>query len=90
MGSLRRKAGKIWYVTLTERLTGIAGFEECARETVSVARDLFPEDTSIATKVAQAWTDVGVLNSAPATAVFESKSAIHSWAAVRIAGRSRT
>ncbi len=63
------KTGKIWYVTLTERLTGNADFAKCATETVSVARDLFPEDSSIAAKVAQAWTDVGVLEEAPSTAV---------------------
>jgi len=55
------KAGKIWYVTLTKRLTGNADFAKCATETVSVARDLFPEDPSIAAKVAKAWADVGVL-----------------------------
>jgi Zn-dependent metalloprotease len=55
------KTGKIWYVTLTERLTANADFAKCATETVSVARDLFPEDPSIAQKVAKAWTDVGVL-----------------------------
>jgi Zn-dependent metalloprotease len=60
-GKSWEKAGKIWYVTLTERLTGNDGFEKCARETVSVARDLFPGDPSIAEKVAKAWTDVGVL-----------------------------
>jgi Zn-dependent metalloprotease len=69
-GKSWEKAGKIWYVTLTQRLTGTAGFEECARETVSVARDLFPEDPSIATKIAQAWTDVGVLEQAPQEAAF--------------------
>ena len=61
------KTGKIWYVTLTERLTGNAGFAKCATETVSVARDLFPEDSSIAAKVAKAWADVGVLEEAPST-----------------------
>jgi Zn-dependent metalloprotease len=55
------KTGKIWYVTLTERLTGNDGFEKCARETVSVARDLFPADSSIAAKVAKGWAEVGVL-----------------------------
>ena len=55
--------GRIWYVTLTERLTSSADFEKCARETLSVARDLFPNDPSIATRVAQAWMDVGVLDS---------------------------
>jgi Zn-dependent metalloprotease len=68
-GNSWEKAGKIWYVTLTERLTGTADFAKCATETVSVARDLFPEDSSIAAKVAKAWTDVGVLEEAPTTAL---------------------
>ncbi|MGH6858572.1 MAG: M4 family metallopeptidase [Methylocella sp.] len=63
------KTGKIWYVTLTERLTGNADFAKCAAETVSVARDLFPEDSSIAAKVAKAWADAGVLEEAPTTAL---------------------
>ena len=68
-GNSWEKAGKIWYVTLTERLTGNADFAKCAAETVSVARDLFPEDSSIAAKVAKAWADVGVLEEAPSTAL---------------------
>jgi Zn-dependent metalloprotease len=58
--------GKVWYVTLTERLTANADFNKCANETVSVARDLYPQDTSIADLVAKAWADVGVLSGAPA------------------------
>jgi Zn-dependent metalloprotease len=69
-GKSWEKTGRIWYATLTQRLTGNAGFEQCARETVSVARDLFPEDPSIATKVAQAWVDVGVLEATPSMAAF--------------------
>lgn len=68
-GNSWEKTGKIWYVTLTQRLTADAGFAKCATETVSVARDLFPEDPAIASKVAQAWTDVGVLEVAPASAL---------------------
>jgi Zn-dependent metalloprotease len=68
-GNSWEKAGKIWYVTLTERLTGTADFAKCATETVSVARDLFPEDSSIAAKVAKAWADVGVLEEAPSAAL---------------------
>ena len=60
--------GRIWYVTLTERLTAQADFLKCANETVSVARDLYPQDASIANRVAKAWADVGVL-SAPDAAV---------------------
>ncbi len=58
--------GKIWYVTLTERLTSTADFRKCAEETVSVARDLYPNDISIAQKVANAWVSVGVLDAVPA------------------------
>jgi Zn-dependent metalloprotease len=69
-------AGKIWYHTLTERLTGNADFAKCATETVSVARDLFPQDASIAANVAKAWVDVGVLEEAsPATALANVSSA---------------
>ena len=68
-GNSWEKAGKIWYVTLTQRLTADGDFAKCATETVSVARDLFPEDPGIAAKVAQAWTDVGVLQVAPASAL---------------------
>jgi hypothetical protein len=53
---------------LTERLTAQADFLKCANETVSVARDLYPQDASIANRVAKAWADVGVL-SAPDAAV---------------------
>jgi subtilisin len=59
-GHAWEKAGKVWYVTLTERLTAASDFQKCAIETVSVARDLFPNDPSIAQKIAQAWFDVGI------------------------------
>jgi Zn-dependent metalloprotease len=67
-GNSWEKTGKIWYVTLTQRLTGTADFAKCATETISVARDLFPDDPTIAAKVAQGWADVGVLEEAPALA----------------------
>jgi len=51
-------AGKIWYVTLTERLRPDADFEKCAKETISVARDFFGND--VGEKVAAAWVAVGV------------------------------
>ena len=55
-------AAKIWYITLTQRLRGATNFEKCAYETISVARDFFDDD--IATKVSQAWIDVGVITHA--------------------------
>ena len=62
-------AGKIWYATLTERLTAAADFRKCAQETISVARDLFPQDLSIASRVAKAWIDVGVISEPDAVAI---------------------
>ncbi|MGB6175026.1 MAG: hypothetical protein WBF43_01515, partial [Methylocella sp.] len=53
----------------TLRLTGNADFAKCAAETGSVARDLLPEDPSIAAKVAKAWADVGVSEEAPSMAL---------------------
>ena len=76
--------GKIWYVTLTERLTSSADFAKCANETVSVARDLFPSDPTIASHVAQAWVDVGVLSQsdAPIASITVSGAQVASLAAV--------
>ncbi|QBR70808.1 peptidase M4 family protein [Beijerinckiaceae bacterium] len=67
-GKSWEKTGRVWYVTLTQRLTASAGFAKCATETISVARDLFPDDPDIAAKIAQAWSDVGVLEEAPTAA----------------------
>jgi Zn-dependent metalloprotease len=51
--------GKIWYVTLTQRLRADSNFSKCALETISVARDYFDNDT--AEKVSAAWVSVGVI-----------------------------
>ena len=52
-------AAKIWYTTLTQRLKGDTDFQKCALETISVARDFF--DDATASKVADAWKQVGVV-----------------------------
>lgn len=52
-------AGRIWYVTLTQRLRPDADFTKCALETISVARDYFDNET--AEKVGAAWVSVGVV-----------------------------
>jgi hypothetical protein len=49
-------------------MTAQADFLKCAHETVSVARDLYPQDPSIADRVAKAWSDVGVLTAPSAVA----------------------
>jgi Zn-dependent metalloprotease len=54
------KVGKIWYMTATQRISADADFSKFANETVSVARELFPEDPSIGEKVRKAWIDEGL------------------------------
>jgi Zn-dependent metalloprotease len=53
-------AGKVWYVTLTERLGPNASFKKCAYETISVAGDYF--GAAARTAVRQAWLKVGVIS----------------------------
>jgi Zn-dependent metalloprotease len=52
-------AGTIWYKTLTQRLKGEVDFRKCAYETISVARDFC--DNAVASSIAQAWVEVGVI-----------------------------
>jgi len=59
------KAGPIWYQALTGGGVGadtdFAGF---AAATVNAATRLYPDDPDVATKITQAWAEVGVLKSA--------------------------
>ena len=55
------KAGRVWYVTLTDRLVaGLAVHRRRATATVEVARELFGDEVERA--VTDAWTAVGVLS----------------------------
>jgi Zn-dependent metalloprotease len=76
-GNSWEAAGKIWYHTLTERLTGSSDFAKCAMETVSVARDLFPQDASISAKIAKAWADVGIIEETSPVAALANVSAAY-------------
>jgi Zn-dependent metalloprotease len=74
-------AAKIWYIALTQRLKGESDFAACAAATISVARDVFDEDT--AKKVEQAWSDVGVTASADGTVAARKTRAMQPAAAVK-------
>jgi Zn-dependent metalloprotease len=54
------KVGRVWYVTLTDRLGATAQFADAAGATVEVARDLFGDEVERA--VEDAWRRVGVLS----------------------------
>jgi Zn-dependent metalloprotease len=59
-GNAWEKAGKIWYETLTKRLTSTADFQAAADGTVSAAGDLFGVGSPEQTAVINAWTNVGI------------------------------
>jgi Zn-dependent metalloprotease len=55
------KAGKIWYVTLTERLQYDSDFKSAAESTIDVAGKLYGLDSKEQQSVQKAWTVVGVI-----------------------------
>jgi Zn-dependent metalloprotease len=59
-GNAWEKAGRIWFTTLTGKLSSTASFADAATATVAVAQELFgaPEEEA----VHKAWQDVGVLS----------------------------
>jgi Zn-dependent metalloprotease len=54
------QVGRVWYVTLTDRLEPASQFTDAAEATVAVARELFGDDVERA--VEGAWREVGVLS----------------------------
>ncbi len=60
-GNAWEKAGKVWYVTLRDRLRPRSDFTAAANLTVAVAKELFGARGAVARAVAAAWAEVGVL-----------------------------
>lgn len=58
-------AGRIWYVTLTEKLDSSAEFRDCAEATVQAAAELFGAASAPRDAVIDAWKNVGVPVRAP-------------------------
>jgi len=54
------RAGRIWYVTLRDRLREDSAFQECADATFDVARELFGADSVEQRAVREAWDAVGI------------------------------
>jgi Zn-dependent metalloprotease len=59
-GNSWEKTGKIWYETLTKRLTPTSNFQAAADGTVSAAGDLFGASSAEQKAVTDAWTKVGI------------------------------
>ncbi|ASC71235.1 Extracellular metalloprotease [Halomicronema hongdechloris C2206] len=60
------KAGRIWYITLRDKLGQTADFQEAARQTLLVAADLFGQGSLEQQAVRKGWSEVGVGVAAPA------------------------
>jgi Zn-dependent metalloprotease len=60
------KTGKIWYVTLTQRLTPTSDFQAAANATTTVAGELYGANGAEQKAVRDAWTKAGIT---PADAV---------------------
>jgi Zn-dependent metalloprotease len=52
--------GRIWYETLTQRLTSDADFSDFARATVDIAGELYGNGGRVQRAVADAWSSVGL------------------------------
>ena len=53
--------GRIWYVTLTQRLTADADFNDFARATVDIAGELYGNGGRVQRVLADAWSSVGLV-----------------------------
>jgi Zn-dependent metalloprotease len=54
------RAGRIWYVTVRDRLRPESAFQDCAEATFDVARELYGADSVEQWAVRDAWDAVGV------------------------------
>jgi Zn-dependent metalloprotease len=54
------KAGKIWYITLRDKLQAGANFQEAANQTYAVAGDLFGANGPEQVAVKNGWAGVGI------------------------------
>lgn len=54
------KAGRIWYVTLTDRLSSTANFQVAAEATYQVAADLYGTNSLEQMAVQKGWAEVGI------------------------------
>ena len=60
-GHAWERAGRIWYITLRDRLRPDAQFVDAARTTAQVAAELYGSKSAEARAVRSAWRKVGVL-----------------------------
>ena len=59
-GNAWERAGKIWYVTLKNRLTATSNFQDCANLTFQVAGELYGAGSIEQQAVQKGWMEVGL------------------------------
>jgi Zn-dependent metalloprotease len=59
-GCAWEKAGRIWYLALTERLRPTSGFRDAVNATVQVAGDLYGRNSREQKATREAWAEVGL------------------------------
>jgi len=59
-GNAWERAGKIWYVTLTQKLTPSSNFQDCANATLEVAHNLYGDGSKEEKAVSSAWAKVKI------------------------------
>lgn len=59
-GSAWEKTGRIWYMTLRDRLRPTSQFQDCANLTVAVASELYGTGSTEQKAVQEAWDVVGI------------------------------
>jgi Zn-dependent metalloprotease len=60
-GHAWKKAGKIWYIALRDRLRSKSNFARAASATISVAKNLYGDGSKEMKAVEKAWKTVGVI-----------------------------
>lgn len=59
-GSAWEKAGRIWYITLRDRLRPTSQFQDCANLTYAVAKETYGNTSTEAKAVQEGWDAVGI------------------------------
>jgi len=59
-GCAWEKAGRIWYITLRDKLNRTSDFQEAAQQTLQVAAELFGAGSLEQQAVRQSWAEVGI------------------------------
>ncbi len=76
------KMSQIYYRALTSYLTQYSQFTDAKNALVQAAKDLYPADTTVATKISDAFTNVGIGSTTPSGDTYEPNNTMSAAAAL--------